>query len=497
MKHHFAVGKIWLVAGVLAGIFLASTGYADTIYLKSGLSLTVTKAQETDSQIEYWIGHDHYTISKERVLKIEKGEAPVTPPTTGVSSGVQDLTRRDRVASSAQRDKVALPLPAGPKQTDAYWAQLRDRIMVRDTILDQRLSEIELDHDNRRTADAFYLAAVTEMQRGNFERASSHLDHAIRAMPDRVDFLLWQAVALTRAERYPAATAALERANTLQPDTPDILRLLGMTRYNADRVVDAVSAWKRAQELSPNPAIANLLHKAERELQVEEKQQSKESRHFTLHYQGEQTSAGLQQEILAALESGFQDISRQLGYEPSENIIVILYTQKEFTDITDAPSWSGAVNDGKLRIPLGGISSAQQVLERVLRHELTHSFVHSLGGPNCPTWLQEGLAQLMEPRSVDMFARQLGPMLLDRKAIPFPILEHSFTRFSELQARLAYAESLLAVEYLRDRYGVAEIVRMLESVRSGATPEMALRNSTGLDYSVFQERIGQHLSSGQ
>jgi hypothetical protein len=123
--------------------------------------------------------------------------------------------------------------------------------------------------------------------------------------------------------------------------------------------------------------------------------------------------------------------------------------------------------------------------------------VHSLGGPNCPTWLQEGLAQLMEPRSVDMFARQLGPMLLDRKAIPFPILEHSFTRFFELQARLAYAESLLAVEYLRDRYGMAEIVRMLESIRSGVTPEMALRNSTGLDYSVFQERIGQHLSSRQ
>jgi hypothetical protein len=41
-------------------------------------------------------------------------------------------------------------------------------------------------------------------------------------------------------------------------------------------------------------------------------------------------------------------------YEPTQNIVVILYTQKEFVDITEAPSWVGALNDGKFRIPVGG-----------------------------------------------------------------------------------------------------------------------------------------------
>jgi tetratricopeptide (TPR) repeat protein len=496
---HSAVVRTVLLAGLLSGISI-STSHADTVYLKSGIAVSVTKAQEKDGQIEYWVGSTRYTISKNRVLKIEKGNAPVTPA-RGVFTGVQDLSRRDSTPPVSQHDKVSLPHLGGPKQNEAYWIELRNRILTGETIDNQHLAEIEIQHDNRRTADAFYLAGTMEMQRGHPDQASGYFEHAIQAMPDRVDLLQWDAVALARSERYAEAALTLERANTLQPDSFEVLRLLGIARYNADRTADAVAAWKRAQELSPDPGTASLLHKAERELQVEEKLKSKESRHFTLHYQGERTPPELQQQILAALETGYQDVSRQLSYEPRENIIVILYTQKEFTDITDAPSWSGGLNDGKLRIPIGGVTSIPPGLEPVLRHELTHSFVHSIAGPQCPTWLQEGLAQLMEPRSSSMYAHELGLLFLERKAerkaAPFSVLEHSFTRFSALQAQVAYAESLAAVEYLRGRYGMGEIVRMLESIGSGVEPETALRNSTGMDYSVLQERLGQNLTSGQ
>ena len=63
------------------------------------------------------------------------------------------------------------------------------------------------------------------------------------------------------------------------------------------------------------------------------------------------------QQLLATMETEFQDVASQLGYEPAENIIVILYTQKEFVDITQAPSWAGAMNDGKLRIPIRGVNA--------------------------------------------------------------------------------------------------------------------------------------------
>lgn len=458
------------------------------------MSISVSRTQEKDGQILYWVGGDQYSIDRAEVLKIEKGDAPVTPSgSVSVSSGVQDLTRRDG-GSVPQHEKLKVPVPAGPKQNDAYWTKLRDRITVGDMIDEQRLAEIEIQHDSRTTADAYYLAAVTTMQRGDAGKASEYFDHAIRAMPDRVDLLAYHATTLAAQGRYADATSELERATALKPDSAELLGLLGMARYNADRTADAIAAWKQSLALAPDANVQRLLHKAEKELEIEEKLKSKDSRHFTLHYEGERTSAELQQQILAGLENGYQDIARQLGYEPAENIVVILYTQKEFVDITEAPTWASALNDGKLRIPIGGISAVDPELERVLRHEMTHSFLHWLARGRCPTWLNEGLAQLMEPRSAALYARQLGPLMQNRKAIPFSVLEHSFTRFSNLQAEVAYAESLSAAEYLRDRYGMNEIVRMLQSIGSGVAPEAALTNSTGMDYDVLEQRIGEQLA---
>src|SRR5262249_16336490 len=121
--------------------------FADTLYLKSGISISITKAQENHGQIQYWIGEDVYTVSKSDVLKIEKGDPPAVAVDAGTvthgAGGVQDLTRRDAAATAPPHDKVALPLLRTPRQDDPYWTDLRNRILVRDTIDDQRLAEIE------------------------------------------------------------------------------------------------------------------------------------------------------------------------------------------------------------------------------------------------------------------------------------------------------------------------------------------------------------------
>lgn len=477
--------------------FLTVTGlsFADTIYLKNGTYIIVRKAEEKDGQIEYWIASTKYTIAKTAVDRIEPGNGPAPRPETQGSLHVQDLTRRDSAAQTATpHDKLNLPMPKGPRQDEGYWSSLRARITNGDTIDNMRLAEIEHDNDPHKTGNAYFLAGVIALQAGNAEQASGYFERAVQAMPDQANLLEWHAIALSSIGRYSDAAYELERASALQPDSAALLRLLGMARYDADRTADAVDAWKRAQDIAPDPYTQHLLHKAQRELEVEERSNKRESLHFTLHYQGDRTSPNLQQQILASLENQYQDLSRQFGSEPSSNIIVILYTQKEFVDITEAPAWAGALNDGKLRIPIGGLTSINSEVERVLKHELTHSFVASLGGGRCPTWLNEGLAELMEPRSSSATASELAPLFLQRKAIPFAVLEAPFTRFSNVQAEVAYAESLAAVEYLRGRYGMAEVMRMLASIGSGESSEAALRNSTGLDYSDLSRLLGEYLS---
>jgi len=112
----------------LALLFLlvATIARGDTLYLKSGMSITVTKAQEKDGKIEYWVGEDEYSIDKSEVVKIEHGDAPSAAGTPSV----QDLARREPATAAAQHDRLKLSLPTGPQQNDAYWKGLRNRIMA-------------------------------------------------------------------------------------------------------------------------------------------------------------------------------------------------------------------------------------------------------------------------------------------------------------------------------------------------------------------------------
>ena len=49
-------------------------------------------------------------------------------------------------------------------------------------------------------------------------------------------------------------------------------------------------------------------------------------------------------------------------------------------------------------------------LARVLKHELTHSFVGQKTDGRCPVWLQEGIAQYMEGKR----SRAMPPRLFRR-----------------------------------------------------------------------------------
>ena len=144
--------------------------------------------------------------------------------------------------------------------------------------------------------------------------------------------------------------------------------------------------------------------------------------------------------------------------------------------MTHAPSWTGALNDGKLRIPLQGLDSVTSDLARILKHELAHSFVNQLSMRRCPTWLNEGIAQAMEPRSLAPLGAQLGELFKQEGEIPLNVLEGSFASFSGAQAALAYDESLATVEYIRSTYGMSDVLRVLEKLGHGDSAESALRS---------------------
>ena len=171
-----------------------------------------------------------------------------------------------------------------------------------------------------------------------------------------------------------------------------------------------------------------------------------------------------------------------------------LYTEQAFFDVTHAPTWSGAINDGKLRIPISGLSSMTPELAHVLKHELAHSFINQLSAGRCPVWLHEGIAQFLEPKSLGGDGHQISLLYKAQRNIPLNVLEGNFLHFSGSEANVAYAESLAAVSYINDSYGLSDIQRILQRISQGSSTEAALRETIHADYGQLESDLARYLA---
>ncbi len=152
------------------------------------------------------------------------------------------------------------------------------------------------------------------------------------------------------------------------------------------------------------------------------------------------------------------------------------------------------MNDGKLRIPVSGLTTVTSELAHVLKHELAHSFITQLSAGRCPPWLHEGIAQYLEPKSLGGNGHQLALLFKNQQNIPLNALEGSFLQFSGAQAYLAYAESLAAVTYISDSYGMSDIQRILQRLSQGNSTEATLRATIHSDYGQLESDLAKYLS---
>jgi hypothetical protein len=124
----------------------------------------------------------------------------------------------------------------------------------------------------------------------------------------------------------------------------------------------------------------------------------------------------------------------------------------------------------------------------MFRHELTHWFVHEIAH-QCPVWLNEGLAQSEEPRSLSAFSPQVRQQLHTSKFPALSELETPFLDMPASQAQTAYAVSLAAVDYLRTNYGVEGVRRTLVVLGEGKSIDEALHSATGIGYAELQQNL--------
>jgi tetratricopeptide (TPR) repeat protein len=458
-----------------AVLFLASaipgSVFADTIYLKSGRKITATHVVQENGQVSYETPAGRFSFPVSIVDRVVHDDSsPIS--TAGTPS--------DRAAN----------LPIAPPNALAAPLDAAASAAVRDGSIDNELLsklESEANANPSPTAIARVIAAESaaaqfEISVGDFPRAVDHYNVGLRFDPDNLGLLLESAYLHLRRSEYSAAADLLDHARRIDPDSADAAKLSGWAYYGLNRAADAVTQWKRAMELKPDEETQHALEKAERDAREEAEYHEGETSHFRLKYNGG-AAPELAEAVLKTLESEFDEISASLNYVPPEPIGVILYTNQTFMDITRAPSWSGALNDGRIRVPVEGLTVMTPELSRVLKHELTHSFVGQKTGGRCPVWLQEGIAQYMEGKRSRVNAGALSAQFEKHMEISLLSYESSWLTLPKDAASNAYAWSLAVVEMIMTENGVGDMERILERISAGSSTEDAIRAVLREDYS--------------
>jgi Peptidase MA superfamily len=196
---------------------------------------------------------------------------------------------------------------------------------------------------------------------------------------------------------------------------------------------------------------------------------SRELEHFKIMYEGG-TQQSIGDQVGSVLERGYRTIGKTLNTYPSKTIGVILYSNREFQDLTRSPSWATGRYDGRIRIAIGGALEPPRDLDRIVMHELVHAVIASAAPRGIPAWLNEGLASHLESTDRSWAAHVLRSATT---IVPLEDLTNGFGRFDEQDALVAYAESATAAAILCAQLG-PNIGPFLRMVGNGSSVDDAL-----------------------
>jgi len=331
----------------------------------------------------------------------------------------------------------------------------------------------EIRENLRRAQDA--------LESRDFELASSYYLALVQDQPDLYVARVGYAVSEIELGRDGLALSAVLDGINSQPDRAELHILLGELRYRDERLDDALRSWRRAFELAPDDKLRDRILKVERELHASRYYDFASSSHFNLRYDGS-VDLDLANAVIEHLEEEYWVVTETFRHAPAQPITVQLFPEREFREVTRAPEWAGGLYDGKIRVPLGGLTRLTTDAKRVLTHELTHAVVHSKSRGNTPRWLQEGLAQMAEGKH---------PLRRDQKSIAKQLAQVPPEQWGTLE--FSYPRALALCQYLSTRSGFDSLVDLVDRLGRGADTDLALREVYGQDYGEICRDWGRSL----
>ncbi len=347
-------------------------------------------------------------------------------------------------------------------------------------LLKQSLERVPYDDTIRANLlKSYQVAGRSLLNQQRFTETASLMAEAQEFDDLEREFWTMRGYALLRLKYYDEAEVDLQEALGMGDPDPHILYMLGEIYYLNDRMYEAFDALESAELYAPaDKRISEMLEKVRRELAVEKEMEKEYGGNFVITFEGDE-NADLGSDVLEVLEEAYIWLGRQLDHYPDVRVPVILYSQKQFSELTNSPDWAGGLYDGKIRLPVGGITRLDTRVRGLLYHEYAHVVLRDMAGRHLPSWLNEGLAEVAE-REQDQTPLKVLPMAKEQdKFYPIRSLEGSFRNLSGLQIVLAYEQSYSFVQYLIDRFGWYEVRNLIIEIGTGIGVEPAFERTIG------------------
>lgn len=317
---------------------------------------------------------------------------------------------------------------------------------------------------------------------GRAAEAAKSFAEAIDAEPRDPSLHLGAGLAAHLLGQPTAARHALDEALRLAPTYTAASLLLGEILYRGSDLDGAIRVYEQALTHAPgHEQLTKRLDVWRKEASLHSNFFQSQGAHFTVLFEGP-ADEELARRAVELLESAYWRVGTAMYTFPEQVITVVLYTQEQFRDITRSPDWAAAVYDGRIRVPMRGALQRPEELERVLAHEFTHALVRSIAPRGVPTWLNEGLAVVFEPEGRTWADEQLAKT---STRLSSEALAGSFAGLSGAKARVAYAQSALAVDKLIELSGTAAVVALLQDLAQGERFPAAFERRILMPFDTF------------
>jgi tetratricopeptide (TPR) repeat protein len=335
--------------------------------------------------------------------------------------------------------------------------------------------------------EAWASLGIAHLHAGRLRPSRDSLEQAVAARPESPRYRVLLAQVLFREGDLRAARRETDEALELEPANAAARELSGDLYDKESRLNLALAEWEAAAGAGASPALGGKIDRARREMAAEEGMGREASRFFVILYD-RGVARALVQGILELLDKAFNTLHDRLGEYPRDEIKVVLYSQTAYRDVTQAPDWSGGSYDGKIRIPVGGLKTAEEAagLQNILVHEMTHAFLFRMAPLGLPLWFEEGLATAFQGWDPAKTRAWLAEHPADGLATLDDVDRTLRGRGGNVTA--GYAAARLAVNDLEEIRGFGAVRRIIARVGAGEPFDEVFRDEARLEVAEFQDR---------